>query len=359
MFGIPLSTILKQLKDDLIGKDSHRGVTLTYSWLANQFGHFALGFIPTFIVYLALFHNTDWQHKEFWAALIISCAWIAFETYNFLGPLLTKRPAKKDTMFTGGPRYKFQPRWGFIAFDTITDLLFFTLGSFTCASLINPVLHWNIFVVIAAGVLLLYPIAFWFTSKLHLMNSGFPMQFRLSQWDREIVDENIEKINAYCKTDSPQHLLIFGSRGTGKSSLAVAVGSELSTQKKRKKCAYYTGIKLYCRFYQADNEFDSPFLWNWSTSDCLIIDDINPGLPMTTDIVEPSDFMSYVEHAPYTERNKQVLSGKKVIWVMGENESGTKEQISNWKDLLERIGVHPSNMTVVDLTQKKKAEEKI
>ncbi len=49
--NISFKRILKQLKADLIGKDSYRGVTLTYAWLANQFGHISLGFIPTFLVY--------------------------------------------------------------------------------------------------------------------------------------------------------------------------------------------------------------------------------------------------------------------------------------------------------------------
>jgi hypothetical protein len=35
--------ILQQLNFDLIGKDSYRGITLTYAWMANQFGHIALG----------------------------------------------------------------------------------------------------------------------------------------------------------------------------------------------------------------------------------------------------------------------------------------------------------------------------
>ncbi len=51
MKAISSKHVLKQLKDDLIGKDSYRGVTLTYTWLANQFGHFSLGFIPTCFIW--------------------------------------------------------------------------------------------------------------------------------------------------------------------------------------------------------------------------------------------------------------------------------------------------------------------
>jgi hypothetical protein len=87
--------IRNQLKADLIGKDSYRGVTLTYTWLANQFGHISLGFIPTFILYLILcrYYNND--SASFWSAVLISAAWFVFETFNFLGPLLLSKPSKK------------------------------------------------------------------------------------------------------------------------------------------------------------------------------------------------------------------------------------------------------------------------
>ncbi|MGH2647629.1 MAG: hypothetical protein ACRDE8_08685, partial [Ginsengibacter sp.] len=84
-----------QLKADLIGKDSYRGVTLTYTWLANQFGHISLGFIPTFILYIVLSKYYSEEPASFLAAALISAAWLIFETFNFLGPLLFSNPLKK------------------------------------------------------------------------------------------------------------------------------------------------------------------------------------------------------------------------------------------------------------------------
>jgi len=46
--------ILRKLKADLIGKDSYRGIMFTYALLANQLGHFALGFIPTLLAFSVL-----------------------------------------------------------------------------------------------------------------------------------------------------------------------------------------------------------------------------------------------------------------------------------------------------------------
>src|ERR1039458_9882326 len=86
--------ILRQLKADLIGKDSYRGVTLTYTWLANQFGHISLGFIPTFILFIFLSRYYGNDIASFRASVIISITWLIFETFNFLGPLLSTMSLK-------------------------------------------------------------------------------------------------------------------------------------------------------------------------------------------------------------------------------------------------------------------------
>ena len=91
--NISVQRILQQLKADLIGKDSYRGVTLTYAWLANQFGHISLGFIPTFLVYYFL------NIEAFKAALYVAAFWFLFELYNFLGPLLSKKESNSDVVF--------------------------------------------------------------------------------------------------------------------------------------------------------------------------------------------------------------------------------------------------------------------
>lgn len=91
--------IRNQLKSDLIGKDSYRGVTLTYTWLANQFGHISLGFIPTFILYIILSKYYNEESASILAAVFISGAWFIFETFNFLGPLLLNKPLKKKYFY--------------------------------------------------------------------------------------------------------------------------------------------------------------------------------------------------------------------------------------------------------------------
>jgi hypothetical protein len=60
MSNITLKDVWKVLHADLIGKDSHRGITLTYGWFANQVGHFALGFVPSYFLHVGL--NISYAH---------------------------------------------------------------------------------------------------------------------------------------------------------------------------------------------------------------------------------------------------------------------------------------------------------
>lgn len=104
--------IRNQLKADLIGKDSYRGVTLTYTWLANQFGHISLGFIPTFILYIVLSRYYSNDSASIRAAAFISAAWFIFEAFNFLGPLLLSNPFKKKMPFRNLPSSTFSSQPG-------------------------------------------------------------------------------------------------------------------------------------------------------------------------------------------------------------------------------------------------------
>ena len=104
MNSINFKAVTTQLKNDLIGKDSYRGVTLTYAWLANQFGHFALGFIPAIVIYNLIKDKPGIHYPELWASLGVWSFWILFELYNFLGPLV-KLPSGKKELNNPGDYY--------------------------------------------------------------------------------------------------------------------------------------------------------------------------------------------------------------------------------------------------------------
>jgi hypothetical protein len=345
MKPISLKNILHQLKADLIGKDSYRGVTLTYSWLANQFGHFSLGYVPSLIIYSVLKKFTSIDSLSFWAALVTSTLWLLFELYNFLGPLLANRLSKSKFLFVASSKkYVFRPDWCNVAFDTFTDLCFFWFGAFSASLFLK--FSWTIiYILLALLIIVAYPATYWFITKMYLQYARFPTQFRLSQWQGDISEQDKNTVlNFGDKKDKSigKHLLIFGGRRSGKSLLSVGIGTEFSIR--RNPCSYYTGMKIYNLFSLTEDEIreaEGCEVWSWRTASMLIIDDINPGSPISENLISPEQLLKILT-TPVTRgtqnQNAEELAKKNVIWVMG-NRSNDLNNVKCWKEMLIKIGV--------------------
>lgn len=335
--------VLRQLHADLIGKDSYRGVTLTYVWMANQFGHFSLGFIPT-VVFHRFCAKGAGAADALRFALYVWVFWILFEAYNFLGPLWHKRRSKSKVIYVPGRRYVFEPAWRNIAFDTATDLLFFGLGAVT-ASLVCKASVGGWLLLAALMVCVVYPTRYWFLTKLYLQAAQYPLQFRLSQWENAIDEAEIQTVNDFlADSGKGSHLLIFGSKGSGKTSLSIAIATELSIR--HRACVYSTGIKLCSMFFEPAVPPQS--LWDWRCADVLVIDDINPGEPIHEDLITPAAFLQYIDTLSENEANRQVLKETTVIWVLG-NERKEKDTPTLWHRLLKNIGIEEEKIHSINL----------
>lgn len=334
-----------QLKQDLIGKDAFRGITLSYAWMANQFGHFALGFIPVIIVHAII---SNWMHGTFWAclpAILVWFGWFRFEVFNFRTSLLK---LKDQLVF-------YRPQKGHFVRDLLTDLGYFALGSSAALVVILPnpvtVLIW--FLIVA---LLLNESRYWYLSKIYLQRALYPFQFRLSQWTKPLDDDIKMKIEQFMDPELPnQHLLVFGEDDDDKLLLCVGIGSELSYQ--LIKCRYLTTMKAFECFYRqepGDNKESHLYNWNWHEARFLIIDDINPAHKDMAEVITTPEFLQKIEHKDSVENKKQ-LCEKKVIWMLGNETTGNKEQL-DWEGLMGSIGVHPENIITINLSEKKPGE---
>lgn len=341
---ITRKTVIEQLKKDLIGKDSYRGVTLTYSWLANQFGHFSLGFIPSFIFYKVLISFTNIHRPEVWAALSIWMIWILFELYNFLGPLLLKSPTKRSP--TARNNYTFMPAWTNIAFDTATDLVFFGAGA--CAASLLCVYSTHMMVLLIILIILMpYPAYHWYTTKMYIQNAEYPFQHRLSQWNQNITEGHKKLILDFLDSNQQgRHLLLFGSKGSGKTTLSVGIATEASIR--NQLCSYVTAVKLLCMFFEKEDTEQRRGLWSWRDSSLLVIDDINPGGLIKGDILSAKLFYQLLNNLDLGTQNIKNISEKNIIWVMG-NEDPSKQAEERWETLLEQIGIKRSNIITVNL----------
>ena len=346
---ITASDVVRQLKADLIGKDAYRGVTLTYSWLANQFGHFSLGFIPTFIIYKVLSIAFLDERAAFFSAVIVSFLWTFFELGNFLGPLLLGRKARADVAALSVKKYTFRPAWENIAFDTITDICFFLAGTWVASLVLYP--NWLVgYVVIALALVLVYPCSYWYRTKLFLQTAQYPFQFRLSQWDAHIEDRDKETVLSFLNNRSAQkHVFVFGGRQSGKTSISVGMATERSIR--HETCAYTTGNKLYSMCAEPVGKV-SRFPWTWRNASVLVIDDVNPDVAAGNDLVTPEEFLRMLDGEIFpNEVNRKTLSDKNVIWVMG-NQDGEPTLYQRWRRMLSEIGVQDENILAINLQPK-------
>ena len=335
---ISSARIRMQLKYDLIGKDSYRGVTLSYAFLANQFGHFALGFVPAYVLFYF------WPMEKFpvddpalSAALVISVFWFLFECYNFLKPLLGDKG-----------KYVFQPDWWNVGKDTFVDIWFFVCGAFMLAATASVKTNlW--FFPVALLLVLLYFARGWYITKICQQTAEYPFQFRLSQWQFRVAPANQQAVLAI-QLAKPQgmHVLMIGPRGCGKTSLAVAMANERSID--GQKCMYTTASKLLTQMHDADAAIlqSNPYaLATWRSADWLVIDDLHPGEPVLGDFITPAIMQ---QHLQSRQENISALISRNTIWVLGSDAPGMHMQLSIWLQWLQQIGVHTENIQVLDLS---------
>ena len=329
-----------QLWKDFIGKDSHRGVTLTYSWLANQFGHFSLGFIPTWIFTVLLGKESSLS-----VAIWVSVVWFLFEAYNLTAPIWLSRRFKSVTR--PAQKVNFKPDTKNLLYDTFTDLAFFWLGACTAGLIIQrSTVLWIALGVLGCFIIVAAP--YWYLTKIYLQAAQYPFQFRLAQWDKTIDAKSANDIENFRKEESTgNHLFVFGPANAGKSTLCVGIATEMSI--KHRPCLYATAMKLFRMFFEppeASNTSDT--FWTWHKAKYLVIDDVNTGDPVTPDVIDTEQFRFFLSNSQFGKSNIESLMEKNVIWVMG-SEHESKMRHESWKELLKQLGIDESKITTINL----------
>lgn len=325
--------IWRTIHADLIGKDSHRGITLTYGWMANQVGHFALGFIPSSIIVLSGF--SAWL--SIWT---VGLFWLVFECINVLSPLYK-------------PEYKgngtFRPAWGNLIFDTFTDLCFFWVGSLTLFYIVSGIDDYWFFVFLGGIVLLFFAGRYWFLTKLYQQNAYFPFPFRISQWNKPLDSQTQKWIGDTIRSQtahSVEHWLIFGKQDSGKTALSVGVANELAI--KHRKVLYTTYGKWVNSATQPSEEIirRGKGLWTWLDSEFLVIDDINPGHPYEANLVK-SVHLAEILTNYQAHRNRSFLTSHSVFWVIGSCHEDEHPQ--HWVEFLQSLGLKHEQIKVINL----------
>jgi hypothetical protein len=248
---------LKQFAGSLTSSDVYQNYSASYSWISNQTAHIGLGLILTGVA-IAFFPRLGQ-----WPWLILPLVLYPFKELI-------------DVMRTrGAPQKAFAIRKEELSLDTASDISFVTVG--ISAALLLPVGWWGgLLVLILAGAALGYFVPRFLPVKRAFDKSGLPYFFRLANYGAKFDEPQIEMIRKLIQDidsggDANTHLVLFGPGQSGKTTLAVGIGSELTARKARVR---YISFGKYLDI--GENSSVSPLNQPWLAEECrlLIVDDV-------------------------------------------------------------------------------------
>ncbi len=330
---IVLKQLLNQLKTDLTGKDTLSGYTFTYSWMANQLGHFCMGFVLVFFLVWGV--DTFAQQAPSWyylaTYLVASLVWVLMELRKTIIAINVQRSYGS-----------FEPDTSFIWKDVIVDIAFFIYGT-TIAYLGYMYNIWGIVAFVGLLIIYIFPAYHWLMRKMYYQQACFPKYMRLSEITKTFDSTVKTQIEDFSKNKGAiKVILIFGGMQAGKTALANAIAIEHAV-----KCnvtRYSTFLKfadlLMCR--ETYNRQKSNQIWPWHFSDILVVDDINSS-SNHFELIKPQDVNDVLYTGALKDENMNFLKNMKSIWVCG---GGNALQ---WKQLFGEIGFSESEILAICL----------
>jgi hypothetical protein len=367
--------VVATVSHDLFGtKDVQDVVTASYVWVNDQFGHIALGLLPTMLacwiwrLLLAGWIDPAGKLGPWWhtgvcvgLAIVVLAVWAKKEYDDYV---VTEKRAGKDFPFD-----KYDIVW-----NIHTALVYFAIGG--ALGLTPFVLHplW-LPVVFAVACAPAFLVGFWWLRrKLAYQQAGLPYLYRLANFCGVIDEPSCAAVAGIANlADRPvnlwdlcfhadtvpqndpkvRHILIAGPLGAGKTSLAVGIGTEF---------AFGLGIGRYLSVSKLMELIDAPqpggqdnavdyddgrVLWPWRQCDLLIVDDVDSGLPVSTEPVVvnalPTEFRKAVE--PDDVKPLAWLAHKRTVWVLGNT-----DMLKPWKSTIAGLlGIGVDEIMTVEL----------
>jgi len=382
-------SLMRELYAQVVGSDLESGYTFMYTWLANQFGHFMIGFAGTLAWLWAWSSILGWQfllRPQNWTQLgvvgVFAAAWLLLWILKeILGDII---PGLRDLREAREKRIKDTKNWyrkigeerevdhdpseessdmseqsfeGDLYRDSRMDGWFYFCGVFTALMMLYapfladtwqrpwlagglPLLTFLFLLFVSRWVSddwLWRNIAFDkarlpFVSRFALTKRPFEKVTREGAINFALKNQNSNRGGLNRET---KHVVIIGPPKSGRTTAAVALGVEalLRTEPPANIVRYITLPKLLDRIVEGSQEEATP-AYPPEEADLLIVDDVGAQTPPPAPpLLTYTCFAEILEKVLETNDSLRAAGKtKRVIWVVGDNYESAEE----WTNVLNK-----------------------
>jgi len=347
------------------GSDLETGYTFIYTWLANQFGHFMIGFAGT-LFWLWLWSlpvrsydllspkTSDDVVAVGGLALLWFVIWIGKEFGSDVAggrkDLRDARDRRKAVLKQAADGEHEKSEESFkrdLTQDSLIDIWFYFSGILTALMMLyGPTLAtmWErpwlagLLPLLTFIILLLLSVpisAKWLRRNIAFDMAQLPFVSRFALSDRPFRNEIRERaIDFALDRKKTGHLVIIGPPKSGRTTIAVALGVEalLHCSPPSNTVRYITLCKLLDRIVEGKPKTPRP-VYPPEEAELLIVDDVGAQTSSPTDpLLSSHRFGTLLEDILKTNTSlRAAVKKKRVIWVVGDD----PDQATEWQRALE------------------------
>jgi hypothetical protein len=329
--------LLRQCKLDVHGKEVQSAATYSYLWSADQIGHMGVGIVLNFLLVMVVYYAMDGlaylrvlgsPPDEKPHALIAQIVGFLITTWAVSH---WEYNAYTTDVKNARPPFVLDKR--LLGWNAVTAAGYMVIGAVIGWGFHRP--GWQAWVIVALALVVAFGIAPpWLRQKIIWQKAGLPYLFRLADTESSILEEparEMEKLIAGAAPPGapPAQVVLAGPIGSGRTSLAAAIGTEFAF---RKKSVRYLTLDRLIEFATAPSLRDHPptfgddpgpvniKYWTWTEAQVLVIDDIGPVIGALPDDDILPRFRSLLEGPLASVR--AALAVRHTVWILGDIGTG-------------------------------------
>ena len=337
---ISVADVARQFKLDIYDKEVQSAATYSYLWIADQVGHMGLAVVLQFFghdIHQFLSHWIDlsWISANLFGLLLvfIATAYWEYSSYNHM--------LKQTTgLFPVNKRG--------LAANAIA-----ATGYMWGGAVIGYGFHLetgpSIEVMLLVLFVALFPAVPWIRQKMIWQKAELPFLHRLANVRKTITSEAAAEVQMVVERSlppdgEPRQVIIFGSIGTGRTSLAAGIGTEFAFRKRKVR---YLTFDKFLELSSSTENFPGPKninYWPWCDAQVLVVDDVSSALLPMQNAHMPIEIFerALIKHI---KSNWDGLTNRDSVWVVGD-----VEDQALWIDLIERVCESSQPAVIVELS---------